>query len=92
MEPRLSAIKFNKGPALMDAIIYVISDETGIDMELITPESRFFEDLNLDELNLYEIILRCENEFDVTISNESAANIITVQDLHDVIHPLLYEP
>lgn len=92
MESGLSAIKFNRGPALMDAVIYIISDETGIDMELITPDSGFFEDLGLDELDLYEIIMRCEEEFGVTISNENASKIITVQDLHDVIHPLLYEP
>ena len=80
-----------KGAALMEAITYIISDITCIPQDEILPESRFTEDLDLDEMDMIDIFNRCEDDFDVVIYEEEQAHIKTVQDLHDVILPKLYE-
>lgn len=79
------------GQCLMEAINYIINDITNIPRELILPESRFAEDLGLDELEMTEIFNRCEDDFDVEISDEERVQIETVRDLHDVILPKLYD-
>ena len=63
-------------------IVDTIVDAKGIDAASITPESNF-KDLNVDSLDIAEMVMTLEDEFDITIELEEG--IATVQDLVKLI-------
>ena len=54
-------------------------------MEEVVPEASFVDDLGADSLDLVELIMSMEEEFDISISDEDAEQIITVKDAIDSI-------
>ena len=56
----------------------IIVDLLGVDGDQITMEARFREDLEADSLDLVELIMAIEEEFDGQISDEEAQQITTV--------------
>ena len=63
-------------------------DSKGIDAASITPESNF-KDLNVDSLDIAEMVMTLEDEFNITIELEEG--IATVQDLVDLINRRMAE-
>jgi acyl carrier protein len=63
----------------------IIVDLLGVDEEEITPASRFREDLEADSLDLVELIMAFEEEFDGEISDEDAQKITTVGEAVEYI-------
>lgn len=55
----------------------------------ITPETRFVEDLHADSLDVLEIVMAIEDEFDIQIADDAAENIKTVQDAVDQIKKIV---
>lgn len=58
----------------------IIAEQLGISEEEILPEASFVDDLGADSLDLVELIMALEEEFDTEISDEDAEKIQTVQD------------
>jgi acyl carrier protein len=58
----------------------IIVDLLGVDEDQITMEARFREDLEADSLDLVELIMAVEEEFDGQISDEEAQKLATVGD------------
>ncbi len=58
----------------------IIAEQLGISEEEIVPEASFVDDLGADSLDLVELIMALEEEFDMEISDEEAEKIQTVQD------------
>ena len=58
----------------------IIADQLGVDEEQIKPESKFIEDLGADSLDIVELIMAMEEEFQTEIPDEDAENIRTVGD------------
>ena len=58
----------------------VIADVLNVDPEEITMESTFVDDLGADSLDVFQIIMGIEEEFDIEIENEEAEKIVTVSD------------
>jgi acyl carrier protein len=58
----------------------IIAEQLGISEEEILPEASFVDDLGADSLDLVELIMALEEEFDTEISDEEAEKIQTVQD------------
>ena len=56
----------------------IIADLLGVDVEKVTPEASFREDLDADSLDLVELIMAFEDEFGAEISDEDAQSITTV--------------
>lgn len=56
----------------------IIVDLLGVDEEQVVPEARFREDLEADSLDLVELIMAFEEEFNGEISDEEAQKITTV--------------
>jgi acyl carrier protein len=56
----------------------IIVDLLGVDEEEVVPEARFREDLEADSLDLVELIMAFEEEFEGEISDEEAQKITTV--------------
>lgn len=57
-----------------------ISDVLDIDKDEITLETEFVKDLGADSLDVIEIVMRLEEEFGITIPEDAAAGIVTVND------------
>ena len=58
----------------------IIEKELGVEREKLTPEASFIEDLGADSLDIVELVMQMEEEFEVEIPDEEAENIKTVQD------------
>lgn len=63
----------------------IIAEEMDLDVESITPESTFVEDLGADSLDVIQIVIKIEKEFDIEIPDDAVQNISTVQDAVDQI-------
>jgi len=63
----------------------IVAEQLGVDSEKVTPTSSFIEDLGADSLDLVELIMAFEEEYDIEIPDEDAANLKTVQDAIDYI-------
>ncbi len=58
----------------------IISEVLNVDVEEITMETTFVDDLGADSLDIFQIIMGLEEEFDIEIANEEAEKIVTVGD------------
>ena len=58
----------------------IISEVLGVDEDTITMETTFVDDLGADSLDIFQIIMALEEEFDIEIANEEAEKIVTVSD------------
>ncbi len=58
----------------------IIAEVLNVDQEEITTEATFVDDLGADSLDLFQIIMGLEEEFDVEIDSEEAEKIVTVGD------------
>ncbi len=58
----------------------IIADQLGVGEAEIKPASSFIEDLGADSLDIVELVMAMEEEFEVEIPDEEAENIKTVQD------------
>lgn len=63
----------------------IISEQLGIDADEIKMESSFIDDLGADSLDVVELIMALETEFDLEIPDEEAEKISTVGDVVDYI-------
>jgi acyl carrier protein len=68
----------------------IIVDQLGVDDSEVVPSASFVEDLNADSLDLVELIMSLEEEFQLQISDEDAEKITTVQDAEDYIEEHLH--
>ena len=66
--------------AVEEKVIGIVSEQLGVPREEITRESRFVEDLKADSLDVVELVMEFEEEFDVTIPDEDYEKIRTVGD------------
>ena len=58
-----------------------ISEQLGVSTDEVTPEASFIEDLGADSLDIVELVMALEEEFNIEISDEDAEKIRTVKDV-----------
>ncbi|MCR4624905.1 MAG: acyl carrier protein [Lachnospiraceae bacterium] len=58
----------------------IISEVLNVEPEKISMDTTFIDDLGADSLDVFQIIMGIEEEFDIEIANENAENIVTVRD------------
>jgi len=64
-----------------DKVKKIIAEHLGIDdMERITEDAKFIDDLGADSLDTVELVMAFEEAFDVEIPDEKAETILTVRD------------
>ena len=63
----------------------VIAEVLSVDPDEITMDSTFTDDLGADSLDVFQIIMGLEEEFDIEIAPESAENINTVEEAVELI-------
>ncbi len=71
---------------VFEKIKSALSEQLGIDESAITLESTFVEDLNIDSLDLVELILALEEEYQIIIPEEEAENLTTVGDVVNYVN------
>jgi acyl carrier protein len=69
-----------------ESVKKIIAEKLSVDLEEVVPEASFVDDLGADSLDLVELIMSMEEEFDTDISDEDAEQITTVQDAIDYIN------
>jgi len=70
---------------IFEKVREIIADQLGVDEEEISSDARFIEDLGADSLDLVELIMALEEEFDLEILDEDAEKISTVGDAVEYI-------
>lgn len=73
------------GITVEEKVKQVIAGELGISTDKIKPESRLRDDLGADSLDLAEIVIEIEDDYDIEISEEEAERVNTVQQAVDLI-------
>ena len=63
----------------------IIAEVLNIDADEVTMDKTFVDDLGADSLDVFQIIMGIEEEFDIEIPNDAAENISTVADAVDAI-------
>ncbi len=64
----------------------IIAEKLSVDIAEVVPEASFVDDLGADSLDLVELIMAMEEEFDTEISDEDAEQITTVKNAIDYIN------
>lgn len=59
----------------------IIVEQLGVDPEKVKPEASFIDDLGADSLDIVELVMAMEEEFDLEIPDEDAEKLKTVQDV-----------
>jgi acyl carrier protein len=67
----------------------ILRHQLQINREQIKPEARIMADLGADSLDIVEIAMKAEEEFSLTLPDEEAEKIVTVDDLYESVGTLL---
>ena len=70
---------------MFEQIKKIVAENLNVEEENITPESSFKEDLKADSLDLFEMVMALEEEFDMEIPSEDLEQLETVQDVVNYI-------
>ncbi len=63
----------------------IVSEQLGVEASEVKSEASFANDLGADSLDVVELVMALEEEFDIEIPDEAAEDIATVQDAVDYI-------
>ncbi|MBP5453550.1 MAG: acyl carrier protein [Lachnospiraceae bacterium] len=70
---------------MLDRIIEIINEQLNIDDAVITEETSFKDDLGVDSLDLLELVMAFEEEYNIELNPEELEGIQTVGDVMDYI-------
>ncbi len=70
---------------MLDKVKEIIANQLGIDVDKIDDSASIVDDLGADSLDVVEMLLSIEETLGVTVPDEDAANLKTVQDIADYI-------
>ena len=71
--------------AVADKVKGIIVEQLGVDEDEVTMEASFTEDLGADSLDIVELVMAFEEEFDIEIPDEEAEKISSVKDAVEYI-------
>jgi acyl carrier protein len=74
--------------AIEDRVKHIVAEQLGVEEADVTLDASFVDDLGADSLDLVELIMAMEEEFEVKIEDEEAEKIKTVQDAVSFINNL----
>jgi acyl carrier protein len=66
--------------ALEERVSEIIVEQLGVSREEVIPEANFLDDLGADSLDIVELVMAMEEEFDIEIPDDDAEKIQTIGD------------
>ena len=72
----------------LEKIKAIIAEVLNIDADSITADTTFVDDLGADSLDIFQIIMGIEEEYDIELDNESVEQIQTVGDAVEAIRTI----
>ena len=75
--------------AIADKVKKIVVQNLGCSEDQVTEDAKFIEHLGADSLDVFQIIMALEEEFDIEIANEEAEKIVTVSDAVEQIKSAL---
>ncbi len=66
---------------LGDRVSAIIVEQLGVTKEELAPQASFIDDLGADSLDIVELVMAIEEEFDIEIPDDDAEKIQTIQDV-----------
>lgn len=72
----------------LEKIKAIIAEVLNIDADSITQDTTFVDDLGADSLDIFQIIMGIEEEYDIELDNESVEQIQTVGDAVEAIRTI----
>ncbi len=76
---------------IQEKLIDILVKHTDVDPSTVTPDKHLKYDLGLDSLDVAEMVYEIEEEFGITISDESAEKISKISETVDFIHEKIRE-
>lgn len=73
---------------MLERIKEIAAESLGADIDTLTPETSFKEDLGADSLDLFEMVMALEEEYNVEIPTEDLEKIVTIGDVEAYIQKL----
>lgn len=70
---------------MLERIKEIIAEQLNLDAAEIKPETSFKDDLGADSLDLFEVVMSLEEEYDIEIPPEEVSNLNTVAEVMDYL-------
>lgn len=70
---------------MLDRIKEIIAEQLNLDAAEIKPETSFKDDLGADSLDLFEVVMSLEEEYEIEIPPEEVSNLNTVAEVMDYL-------
>ncbi len=70
---------------VLEKVREIVVDQLGVEEDEVVMDASLIDDLGADSLDVVELIMALEEEFDIEIPDEEAENIVTVGDIIDYI-------
>jgi acyl carrier protein len=85
--PASSAVKDNQASSssVEERVIDIVCENLGVNKEQVTRQTSFIEDIGADSLDIVELVMELEEEFEITIPDDQAEQIKTVGEAIDYI-------
>lgn len=64
--------------SVKERVIDIVAEQLGVSKDQVTPETSFVNDLGADSLDMVELVMELEEEFDINIPDDAAEKIQTV--------------
>ncbi len=74
--------------AIDQKMVDIIVEQLSVEKDKVVPNASFVDDLGADSLDLVELIMAMEEEFDIEIPDDDAEKIVTVQNAVDYVNKL----
>ena len=66
---------------VLEKVKKILSEQFGVEEDTITPETSLIDDLDADSLDVVDLLMSIDDEFEVEVPDEEVENIKTVDDL-----------
>ena len=72
-------------PSVEERVVEIVCENLGVNKEQVKRETRFIEDIGADSLDIVELVMELEEEFEINIPDDQAEKIKTVGEAIDYI-------
>jgi len=85
-QPKSSNQAVTENDSIKEIVFKLIEDNLGVEEKEIVPDASFTNDLGADDLDMVELVIELEYRFHISIPDEDAERLNTVQDVLDYLH------